>query len=161
MARGLNNRNPGTTPVRKAATRRGATLAHPRSNNSEDHGMGLPAIFVLLHTTAHATDWRTISRNDRRWAPPRKTKPKLYIRTSPPKAESPADRPLDTRDRRLNSHCGSPFRSSRTHGRRSTTSKKGWELFADSSIIFTFIVSEPTDTANKKDSLRNEHIQSA
>ncbi len=134
MARGLNNRNPGN--IRQSKGRyKGAVRPSraPAFKQFETMAWGYRAIFVLLHTYRTRHGLRTIAAMIARWAPPSENKTELYIRTGSRRSGIPADRPLDTRDRRTMI----PIAAAISFVENGTAAdmhdvEKGWELFADS-----------------------------
>ena len=101
MARGLNNRNPGNIRQSKGRYKGEVRPSRdPAFKQFETMAWGYRAIFVLLHTYRTRHGLRTIAAMIARWAPPSENKTELYIRTVSRRSGIPADRPLDTRDRR-------------------------------------------------------------
>ncbi|HUN13556.1 MAG TPA: structural protein P5 [Alistipes sp.] len=134
MARGLNNRNPGN--IRQSNGRYKGEVRpsrDPAFKQFETMAWGYRAIFVLLHTYRTRHGLRTIAAMIARWAPPTENKTELYIRTVSRRSGIPADRPLDTRDRRTMI----PIAAAISFVENGTAAdmhdvEKGWELFADS-----------------------------
>jgi len=129
MARGLNNRNPGN--IRQSKGRYKGEVRPSRDPAFKQ--FETMAIFVLLHTYRTRHGLRTIAAMIARWAPPSENKTELYIRTVSRRSGIPADRPLDTRDRRTMI----PIAAAISFVENGTTAdmhdvEKGWELFADS-----------------------------
>ncbi|MCI9244345.1 MAG: structural protein P5 [Alistipes sp.] len=134
MARGLNNRNPGNIRQSKGRYKGEVRPSRdPAFKQFETMAWGYRAIFVLLHTYRTRHGLRTIAAMIARWAPPSENKTELYIRTVSRRSGIPADRPLDTRDRRTMI----PIAAAISFVENGTTAdmhdvEKGWELFADS-----------------------------
>ena len=134
MARGLNNRNPGN--IRQSKGRDNGEVRpsrDPAFKQFETMAWGYRAIFVLLHTYRTRHGLRTIAAMIARWAPPSENKTELYIRTVSRRSGIPADRPLDTRDRRTMI----PIAAAISFVENGTAAdmhdvEKGGELFADS-----------------------------
>ncbi|MCX4282172.1 structural protein P5 [uncultured Alistipes sp.] len=134
MARGLNNRNPGNIRQSKGRYKGEVRPSRdPAFKQFETMAWGYRAIFVLLHTYRIRHGLRTIAAMIARWAPPSENKTGLYIRTVSRRSGIPADRPLDTRDRRTMI----PIAAAISFVENGTAAdmhdvEKGWELFADS-----------------------------
>ena len=134
MARGLNNRNPGNIRQSKGRYKGEVRPSRdPAFKQFETMAWGYRAIFVLLHTYRTRHGLRTIAAMIARWTPPSENKTELYIRTVSRRSGIPADRPLDTRDRRTMI----PIAAAISFVENGTTAdmhdvEKGWELFADS-----------------------------
>ncbi|WP_251213956.1 structural protein P5 [Alistipes muris] len=134
MARGLNNRNPGNIRQSKGRYKGEVRPSRdPAFKQFETMAWGYRAIFVLLHTYRTRHGLRTIAAMIARWAPPSENKTELYIRTVSCRSGIPADRPLDTRDRRTMI----PIAAAISFVENGTAAdmhdvEKGWELFADS-----------------------------
>ena len=134
MARGLNNRNPGNIRQSKGRYKGEVRPSRdPAFKQFETMAWGYRAIFVLLHTYRTRHGLRTIAAMIARWAPPSENKTELYIRTVSRRSGIPADRPLDTRDRRTMI----PIAAAVSFVENGTAAdmhdvEKGWELFADS-----------------------------
>ncbi|MDE6876949.1 structural protein P5 [uncultured Alistipes sp.] len=134
MARGLNNRNPGNIRQSKGRYKGEVRPSRdPAFKQFETMAWGYRAIFVLLHTYRTRHGLRTIAAMIARWAPPSENKTELYIRTVSRRSGIPADRPLDTRDRRTMI----PIAAAISFVENGTAAdmhdvEKGWELFADS-----------------------------
>ena len=134
MARGLNNRNPGNLRQSKGRYKGEVRPSRdPAFKQFETMAWGYRAIFVLLHTYRTRHGLRTIAAMIARWAPPSENKTELYIRTVSRRSGIPADRPLDTRDRRTMI----PIAAAISFVENGTAAdmhdvEKGWELFADS-----------------------------
>ncbi len=134
MARGLNNRNPGNIRQSKGRYKGEVRPSRdPAFKQFETMAWGYRAIFVLLHTYRTRHGLRTIAAMIARWAPPSENKTELYIRTLSRRSGIPADRPLDTRDRRTMI----PIAAAISFVENGTAAdmhdvEKGWELFADS-----------------------------
>ncbi|WP_302585695.1 structural protein P5 [uncultured Alistipes sp.] len=134
MARGLNNRNPGNIRQSKGRYKGEVRPSRdPAFKQFETMAWGYRAIFVLLHTYRTRHGLRTIAAMIARWAPPTENKTELYIRTVSRRSGIPADRPLDTRDRRTMI----PIAAAISFVENGTAAdmhdvEKGWELFADS-----------------------------
>ena len=134
MARGLNNRNPGNIRQSKGRYKGEVRPSRdPAFKQFETMAWGYRAIFVLLHTYRTRDGLRTIAAMIARWAPPSENKTELYIRTVSRRSGIPADRPLDTRDRRTMI----PIAAAISFVENGTAAdmhdvEKGWELFADS-----------------------------
>ena len=134
MARGLNNRNPGNIRQSKGRYKGEVRPSRdPAFQQFETMAWGYRAIFVLLHTYRTRHGLRTIAAMIARWAPPSENKTELYIRTVSRRSGIPADRPLDTRDRRTMI----PIAAAISFVENGTAAdmhdvEKGWELFADS-----------------------------
>jgi len=134
MARGLNNRNPGNIRQSKGRYKGEVRPSRdPAFKQFETMAWGYRAIFVLLHTYRTRHGLRTIAAMIARWAPPSENKTELYIRTVSRRSGIPADRSLDTRDRRTMI----PIAAAISFVENGTTAdmhdvEKGWELFADS-----------------------------
>lgn len=134
MARGLNNRNPGNIRQSKGHYKGEVRPSRdPAFKQFETMAWGYRAIFVLLHTYRTRHGLRTIAAMIARWAPPSENKTELYIRTVSRRSGIPADRPLDTRDRRTMI----PIAAAISFVENGTAAdmhdvEKGWELFADS-----------------------------
>ena len=134
MARGLNNRNPGNIRQSKGRYKGEVRPSRdPAFKQFETMAWGYRAIFVLLHTYRTRHGLRTIAAMIARWAPPSENKTELYIRTVSRRSGIPADRPLDTRDRRTMITIAAAI----SFVENGTTAdmhdvEKGWELFADS-----------------------------
>lgn len=133
MARGLNNRNPGNIRQSKGCYKGEVRPSRdPAFKQFETIAWGYRAIFVLLHTYRTRHGLRTIAAMIARWAPPSENKTELYIRTVSRRSGIPADRPLDTRDRRTMI----PIAAAISFVENGTAAdmhdvEKGWELFAD------------------------------
>ena len=133
MARGLNNRNPGNIRQSKGRYKGEVRPSRdPAFKQFETMAWGYRAIFVLLHTYRTRHGLRTIAAMIARWAPPTENKTELYIRTVSRRSGIPADRPLDTRDRRTMI----PIAAAISFVENGTAAdmhdvEKGWELFAD------------------------------
>lgn len=134
MARGLNNRNPGNIRQSKGRYKGEVRPSRdPAFKQFETMAWGYRAIFVLLHTYRTRHGLRTIAAMIARWAPPSENKTELYIRIVSRRSGIPADRPLDTRDRRTMI----PIAAAISFVENGTAAdmhdvEKGWELFADS-----------------------------
>ncbi|WP_289066203.1 structural protein P5 [uncultured Alistipes sp.] len=134
MARGLNNCNPGNIRQSKGRYKGEVRPSRdPAFKQFETMAWGYRAIFVLLHTYRTRHGLRTIAAMIARWAPPSENKTELYIRTVSRRSGIPADRPLDTRDRRTMI----PIAAAISFVENGTAAdmhdvEKGWELFADS-----------------------------
>ena len=134
MARGLNNRNPGNIRQSKGRYKGEVRPSRdPAFKQFETMAWGYRAIFVLLHTYRTRHGLRTIAAMIARWAPPSANKTERYIRTVSRRSGIPADRPLDTRDRRTMI----PIAAAISFVENGTAAdmhdvEKGWELFADS-----------------------------
>ena len=134
MARGLNNRNPGNIRQSKGRYKGEVRPSRdPAFKQFETMAWGYRAIFVLLHTYRTRHGLRTIAAMIARWAPPSENKTERYIRTVSRRSGIPADRPLDTRDRRTMI----PIAAAISFVENGTAAdmhdvEKGWELFADS-----------------------------
>ena len=134
MARGLNNRNPGNIRQSKGRYKGEVRPSRdPAFKQFETMAWGYRAIFVLLHTYRTRHGLRTIAAMIARWAPPSENKTELYIRTVSRRSGIPADRPLDTRDRRTMI----PIAAAISFVENGTAADmhdvdKVWELFADS-----------------------------
>lgn len=134
MARGLNNRNPGNIRQSKGRYKGEVRPSRdPAFKQFETMAWGYRAIFVLLHTYRTRHGLHTIAAMIARWAPPSENKTELYIRTVSRRSGIPADRPLDTRDRRTMI----PIAAAISFVENGTAAdmhdvEKGWELFADS-----------------------------
>ncbi len=134
MARGLNNRNPGNIRQSKGRYKGEVRPSRdPAFKQFETMAWGYRAIFVPLHTYRTRHGLRTIAAMIARWAPPSENKTELYIRTVSRRSGIPADRPLDTRDRRTMI----PIAAAISFVENGTAAdmhdvEKGWELFADS-----------------------------
>ena len=134
MARGLNNRNPGNIRQSKGRYKGEVRPSRdPAFKQFETMAWGYRAIFVLLHTYRTRHGLRTIAAMIARWAPPSENKTELYIRTVSRRSGIPADRPLDTRDRRTMIPIAAAI-SCVENGTAADMHdvEKGWELFADS-----------------------------
>lgn len=133
MARGLNNRNPGNIRQSKGRYKGEVRPSRdPAFKQFETMAWGYRAIFLLLHTYRTRHGLRTIAAMIARWAPPSENKTELYIRTVSRRSGIPADRPLDTRDRRTMI----PIAAAISFVENGTAAdmhdvEKGWELFAD------------------------------
>ena len=134
MARGLNNRNPGNIRQSKGRYKGEVRPSRdPAFKQFETMAWGYRAIFVLLHTYRTRHGLRTIAAMIARWAPPSENKTELYIRTVSRRSGIPADRPLDTRDRRTMI----PIAAAISFVENGTAAdmhdvEKGWKMFADS-----------------------------
>lgn len=101
LPRGIRNCNPGN--IRQSKGRYKGEIRpsrDPAFKQFETLAWGYRAIFVLLDIYRTRHGLRTLAEMIARWAPPTENRTDSYVRTVAERSGIPADRPLDTRDRR-------------------------------------------------------------
>lgn len=131
LSRGLRNCNPGN--IRRSKNPYKGEIVpsqDPAFRQFRSLDWGYRAIFVLLDTYQVRYGLRTIAQMISRWAPPSENRTDLYIRTVCQRTGIPADRPIDTRDRRTMVPLAAAISFVENGVAADMTEvEKGWELF--------------------------------